>query len=94
VSDIDKMFLAILVISVVIVFACECWNSPQCGISMQGPANISVGNSTAIFATGTFEWNRSFMNDLEYNQSFHIPANATENWTIWKGDEVVCYIPR
>lgn len=89
--DIDKMFLAILVISVVIVFACEILDSPQCGISMYGPANISAGNSTAIFTPGVFEWNQSFM---EYNRSFHIPANATENWTIWKGNEVVCYIPK
>lgn len=94
----DKMLLlAYAVLGIMVVVACGVLVSQHessCGISMQGPANISAGNNIAIFTAGTFEWNQSFMKDLEYNRSFHIPVNATENWTIWKGDEVVCYIPR
>jgi len=99
-NGIQKAELYLLCISFVcfgLWFVLTYWgdaDSPQCGMSMHGPANISAGNNIAIFTTGTFEWNQSFMKDLEYNRSFHIPANATENWTIWKGDEVVCYIPR
>lgn len=95
--DIDKMFLAIVFAIVVIVFICGMLDSrheSSCGITMEGPANISAGNGTAFFTAGTFEWNQSIIKDLEHNRSFHIPENATENWTIWKGDEMVCYIPR
>lgn len=96
--DIDKLFLAFLVMVAVVTWlgsVLDRDDRSQCGgISLNGPANISAGNGTAFFMTGTFEWNQSFMKDLEYNRSFHIPENATENWTIWKGDEMVCYIPR
>ena len=97
----DKKFLAILVFAVSAfigtLIACEMLDSqhePIYGMSMHGPANISAGNNIAIFTAGTFEWNQSIIKDLEYNRSFHIPENATENWTIWKGDRVVCYIPK
>lgn len=62
-------------------------------VSLNSPANISVGNNIAHFVPGIFEWNQSYMADLEYNKSLHIPANSTENWTIWKGDEIAAYIP-
>jgi len=38
--------------------------------------------------------NMSALGDLQYNRSIYISANATENWTIWKGDKMIAYIPR
>jgi hypothetical protein len=36
----------------------------------------------------------SEQNDLENNLTIHIATNAAQNVSIWKGDEMVCYIPR
>lgn len=97
--DIDKLFLVFLALCAVLVWVGsildrDVTNSRGAGIYLNGPANISVGNNSAVFGVGAFDWNQSYISDLKYNRSIHIAANATENWTIWKGDEVVCYIPR
>lgn len=64
------------------------------GVFLNGPANVSVGNNSAVFLTGMFSLNQSYLSDLKYNRSLHIPENSTENWTIWKGNRVVAYIPK
>jgi hypothetical protein len=48
----------------------------------------------AEFVPGIYALNQSFMDNLEFNRSIHIPENSTENWTIWKGDKMICYISR
>jgi hypothetical protein len=45
-----------------------------------------------------FTINETYVKAIEEEQSrnltIHIPENATQNVTVWKGDRVVAYIPR
>lgn len=37
---------------------------------------------------------QAMLDDLEHNLTIHIAANATQNISIWKGDRLICFIPR
>ena len=90
--DIDKMFLAILVISVIIVFACEVLdsrNEPCVGdlsVAQSPPyePRIIIDLGAAVKLT----------NVSVTNITVYIDENQSQNVTIWKDDEMVCYIPR
>jgi hypothetical protein len=57
-------------------------------------ARLADGTVIRMANASGFIANTSYIPDLQYNRSIHISANATENWTIWKGDKMVAYIPR
>ena len=41
-----------------------------------------------------FAIDETFVEEQSRNMTIYLPANATQNVSIWKGDERVCFIPR
>jgi hypothetical protein len=91
--DIDKMFLAIVFASVIIIFICGILDSrPESSwtsdLSVAQPPpyepRIVIDLGAAVKLT----------NVSVTNITVYIDENQSRNVTIWKGNEMVCYIPR
>jgi hypothetical protein len=93
--DIDKLFLFVVALVVVLCYLASLpdWPKNDNGLfSSDGATKSRDGVAYKQFTAN--ETVIAVMTDMQHNRSIHISANATENWTVWKGDKLVAYIPR
>ena len=93
--DIDKMFLAIIGVVIGIIFVCGMFDSQH--------ENVTTWEGNLIVAQLP-PHNPRLVIDLESavkmssvpitNITVHIGETQTQTVSIYKGDQVVCYIPR